>query len=150
MNINHLRQGFLKSIQMVLRLKEGGLATAGPPCGSFVFLNMGTSKRSKSRPMGGIRDYVKRANRTLSLCGLCFGLVSKRIDYSRRLNPSIIPGFDTSDHSIRFNCHVQLYIPYQIIVRGHALWEGILSARQHTMFAHFGNVISGSFPVLGF
>ena len=35
---------------------------AGPPCGSFVFVNMGTSQRSKSRPFGGPWAYVKKAN----------------------------------------------------------------------------------------
>lgn len=54
--------GFLRSIQLLLRLERGGLATAGPPCGSFIFLNMGTSGRSKARPLGGKYQYVKRAN----------------------------------------------------------------------------------------
>ena len=36
-----LRERFLASIQSILRLREGGLATAGPPCGSFVYLNLG-------------------------------------------------------------------------------------------------------------
>ena len=59
------RTGFLKSIQVILKLKEGGLATAGPPCGSFVFLNMATSKRTRSKPLGGRWEYVKRANQIL-------------------------------------------------------------------------------------
>ena len=62
-----LREGFLASIQSILRLREGGLATAGPPCGSFIFLNMGTSLRSKARPFGGPWAYVKRANQPLVL-----------------------------------------------------------------------------------
>lgn len=67
----------MKAIQYTLRLQEGGLTTAGPPCGSFVFLNMGTSGRSKQRPLGGKYAYVKRANLTLNvvlektvLCGV--------------------------------------------------------------------------------
>ena len=60
-----LRIGFLKAIQLMLRLQQGGLATAGPPCGSFVFLNVATSGRSKSRPLGGKYQYVKDANKTL-------------------------------------------------------------------------------------
>lgn len=51
----------------MLRVKRGGLATAGPPCGSFVFLNMFTSQRSWSRPLGGTRPYVKDANKNLKL-----------------------------------------------------------------------------------
>ena len=62
-----LREGFLASIQSILRLREGGLATAGPPCGSFIFLNLGTSLRSKQRPFGGPWAYVKRANQPLVL-----------------------------------------------------------------------------------
>ena len=61
-----LRSGFLHAIQLVLKLREGALVTAGPPCGSFVFLNMGTSKRTKSRPLGGNRPYVRAANKPLS------------------------------------------------------------------------------------
>ena len=60
-----LRGGFLRSIQLLLRLERGGLATAGPPCGSFIFLNMGTSGRSKARPLGGKYQYVKQANTNL-------------------------------------------------------------------------------------
>ena len=60
-----LREGFLRSIQLVLRLGRGGLTTAGPPCGSFIFLNMGTSGRSKARPLGGKYQYVKQANTNL-------------------------------------------------------------------------------------
>ena len=62
-----LRKGFMKGVQLMLRVKRGGLATAGPPCGSFIFLNMGTSLRSWSRPLGGSRPYVKEANKNLKL-----------------------------------------------------------------------------------
>ncbi|CAL1156411.1 unnamed protein product [Cladocopium goreaui] len=66
-------EGFLASIQSILRLREGGLATAGPPCGSFIYLNLGTSLRSKTRPFGGPWAYVKRANRIT--CRLCLLLL---------------------------------------------------------------------------
>ena len=61
------RKGFLTAIQHTLRLKPGGLVTAGPPCGSFIFLNMGTSGRSKLRPLGCRRNYVQVANETLGV-----------------------------------------------------------------------------------
>lgn len=61
------REGFMKSIQLMLRVREGGLATAGPPCGSFIFLNMHTSGRSKETPLGSsTRAYVQDANMTLA------------------------------------------------------------------------------------
>ena len=63
----HLRQGFLASIQLMLRAREGSVATAGPPCGSFVFLNLFTSGRSKQRPLGyASRGYVREANKILA------------------------------------------------------------------------------------
>ncbi|CAL1153433.1 unnamed protein product [Cladocopium goreaui] len=55
-------EGFLRSIQLVLQVKEGGLITAGPPCGSFIFLNMFTSGRTKWSPLGNKRGYVVEAN----------------------------------------------------------------------------------------
>ena len=61
-----LRTGFLRSIQLILRLQEHGLITAGPPCGSFVFLNMGTSGRRTWRPLGwSTKSYVRAANTCL-------------------------------------------------------------------------------------
>lgn len=63
-----LRPGFLRAAQLVLRLEEGSVLSAGPPCGSFVFLNSYTSGRSKDRPLGNARSrpYVKVANRILA------------------------------------------------------------------------------------
>lgn len=61
--------GFLRSVQLILQTEPGGLATAGPPCGSFIYLNLFTSQRSKSRPLGGRRAYVQEANKiTARLC----------------------------------------------------------------------------------
>lgn len=62
-----LRPGFLRAILLTLRLEEGGLVSAGPPCGSFVFINLHTSGRRKWRPFGfaSIRKYVRDANKNL-------------------------------------------------------------------------------------
>ena len=62
-----LRSGLLLAIRETLRVRESGLLCAGPPCGSFVFLNMATSGRSKRRPFGNSWAYVKQANRKLGL-----------------------------------------------------------------------------------
>ena len=40
--------GFLNSLWLVLRLKQGGLLWGGVPCSSFVWMNMGTSLRSEA------------------------------------------------------------------------------------------------------
>lgn len=56
----------MKAIQLILRVKGGGLVTAGPPCSSFIMLNTGTSGRSARRPLGHAwRAYVKHANMCL-------------------------------------------------------------------------------------
>lgn len=62
-----LRRGFLRSILLCLRLEEGGLANAGPPCGSFVFINLATSGRRLWCPFGNARErpYVRTANLNL-------------------------------------------------------------------------------------
>ena len=45
--------------------------TAGPPCGSFVFLNMSTSGRRWWRPLGHTsKEYVKAANERLAFTQL--------------------------------------------------------------------------------
>lgn len=60
-----LRAGFLRAIQIILKLKPGGCVTAGPPCGSFVFINLGTSGRRTWRPFGFTdRVYVSAANKS--------------------------------------------------------------------------------------
>lgn len=48
----NLRPGFFKLVQKVLRVAEGGLLHGGPPCSSFVWMNSGTSCRSKEMPQG--------------------------------------------------------------------------------------------------
>lgn len=50
----------------VLRVKNDGLVTLGPPCGSFVWLNSATSGRRKDRPYGfEEKAYVEEASLTL-------------------------------------------------------------------------------------
>ena len=49
-----------------------GLAFAGLPCGSFVYLNRSSSKRSRKRPLGSQRRlYVKQANTFLGCMFIC-------------------------------------------------------------------------------
>ena len=64
-----LRGGYLRAILMCLRLKEGSVLSAGPPCSSFVFLNSFTSGRRAWRPFGfpSLREYVRVANVNLDL-----------------------------------------------------------------------------------
>ena len=57
------RQGWLRILLMVLQLKPGALLIGGPPCGSFVWINRSTSKRSKTRLLGtSALSYVRDAN----------------------------------------------------------------------------------------
>ena len=62
----NLRAGFFKLVQKVLRVAEGGLLHGGPPCSSFVWMNAGTSCRSKEMPEGrkNVKS-VQRANANL-------------------------------------------------------------------------------------
>ena len=49
-----LRTGFALALQLVLRLCPGALMSLGPPCCSYSWLNMGTSKRSVDNPYGDV------------------------------------------------------------------------------------------------
>ena len=61
-----LRLGFANVVLMVLQLRRGGLLFGGPPCGSLVFINRGTSKRSRQRPLGDCnKGYVRDSNTLL-------------------------------------------------------------------------------------
>ena len=61
-----VRSGFAAAISGVLRVKPDGLVFLGPPCGSFVYINRATSKRSRERPYGDeSRAYVEEASLTL-------------------------------------------------------------------------------------
>ena len=62
-----LRVGFLRCILLVLRVREGGLVVGGPPCSSFVFINTGTSRRSRKKVLGReTLQYVADANAKLA------------------------------------------------------------------------------------
>lgn len=65
------RGGFCSAVLHCLRLVPDGLATFGPPCGSFTFMNSGTSGRSSNKPYGHEhKQYVETASMRLG-CG-CF------------------------------------------------------------------------------
>lgn len=58
-----LRPGFCKFIQACLRLIPLGAMICGPPCGSYVWVNRSTSRRSKKRPLGDCSKlYVRQSN----------------------------------------------------------------------------------------
>ena len=57
------RIGFLKALTLTLRVKESGLIFGGPPCGSWIFINYATHRRSPSDAFGNEeRAYVKKNN----------------------------------------------------------------------------------------
>lgn len=57
------RSGFLKLLQGALRVRPDGLGAFGIPCGSYIFLNCPTHKRTPSQPFGDESlDYVCAAN----------------------------------------------------------------------------------------
>ena len=60
----HLRPGFLKCLQGILRLEADGLATCGVPCSSFIWMNSSTHQRTARNPFGTEenREYVMKAN----------------------------------------------------------------------------------------
>lgn len=63
------RPGFFKAIQATLRLMENSLMHGGPPCSSFVFINQGTSGRSRENADGRERyESVRKANALLGQC----------------------------------------------------------------------------------
>ena len=59
----HLRSGLLKAVQLVLRITESGLLFGGPPCSSWIWVSIGTHKRTRERPNGANTDFVHQANR---------------------------------------------------------------------------------------
>ena len=62
-----LRRGFCEIIKKVLKLAPFGLLFGGPPCGSWVYINRYTSKRSAQKIFGDCRrGYVRDANTSLS------------------------------------------------------------------------------------
>ena len=69
-NIPHtwlLRLGFMLAIRLVLRLRPRGLLSLGPPCGSFVWVNLATSLRTLSEPYGDVtKSHVSLGNLLLN------------------------------------------------------------------------------------
>lgn len=62
----HLRWGLCSIIKNVLKIQPYGLLVGGPPCGSWVFINKATSRRSPRRIFGDCsRSYVRSANTNL-------------------------------------------------------------------------------------
>ena len=58
-----LRLGFMLAIRLVLRLRRRGLLSLGPPCGSFVWVNLATSLRTLLEPYGDItKSHVSVGN----------------------------------------------------------------------------------------
>jgi hypothetical protein len=47
-------EGLLHAIKGVLRLRQRGLLWGGVPCSSFVWINRGTSRRSRANPLGDV------------------------------------------------------------------------------------------------
>ena len=58
-----IRTGMIASIRTLLKIREGGLVTAGIPCSSYVFINRFTSQRSREAPLGDeTKPHVASAN----------------------------------------------------------------------------------------
>ena len=73
---SNVRLGMFKAVQLCLQVRPDGLATAGVPCHSFVWVNAGTAQRSNDSPFGREDlDYIVGANciatRTCLLWMLC-------------------------------------------------------------------------------
>ena len=56
------REGVVKAIQMIAKLRVNGLLWLAPPCSSFCGLCTGTSGRSNETPYGNEREFVKEGN----------------------------------------------------------------------------------------
>lgn len=70
-----LRFGFLKILWQVLRLAPGALLVGGPPCNTWVFMNSGTSRRTRNRVLGDQKKKsVKDSNANLGkiVWAICF------------------------------------------------------------------------------
>ena len=60
------RVGFISAVRSTLKLKPLGLATIGLPCGSFVWINSATSKRTEDAPFGNeLLEHVASGNKHL-------------------------------------------------------------------------------------
>lgn len=67
------RVGLCQAVQYILRLKPYAMCVGGPPCSSFVWMNVATSKRSKTRPFGNTAlGYIQSSNKFLGLWSISF------------------------------------------------------------------------------
>ena len=94
-----LRGGFAQAVLGVLRTRTDGLISLGPPCGSFVFINLATSQRSEDCPYGDeTKSYVELASlrlsiiQTISQSCLALAKLIKIIRYVSRLGDRSILG----------------------------------------------------------
>ena len=63
--------GFLKAVQLVLRLKVGALLWAGTPCSTWVWISRSSTGRSRGNPLGRTDQHsVSDANVTVSRVAL--------------------------------------------------------------------------------
>jgi len=61
--------GFAHALTLLHRLRPGSLVHLAPVCSSWTWMNRGTSKRSKERPLGDESlAYIQDANRMVSRC----------------------------------------------------------------------------------
>ncbi len=85
------RYGFAMALLAILKLRRGGLLVLGPPCGSFVWVNLATSKRSVLNPFGdSSRPHVSMGN-------LCLWLINRTYMFTCRY---IAFRIDSCDHNV--------------------------------------------------
>ncbi|CAE7611092.1 unnamed protein product [Symbiodinium sp. CCMP2592] len=81
--------GFISAVRGILKLEPMGLATIGLPCGSFVWMNAATSKRSESSPFGNEElPYVAAANKISARVCLLILLLTARQSFFMLEQPS--------------------------------------------------------------
>ena len=61
--------GYLTLLNMIRNTMRGGLIHYATVCSSWVFLNLGTSQRSPSRPLGTDQGYATYI--IIYICGVC-------------------------------------------------------------------------------
>jgi hypothetical protein len=73
--------GFFIALRGILKVRRGGLLWGGVPCGPFVFISSGTTKRTRANPEGdGAVECVRIGNVLaarfclLALVGICRGV----------------------------------------------------------------------------
>mmetsp|Transcript_79355 Transcript_79355/g.125158 ORF Transcript_79355/g.125158 Transcript_79355/m.125158 type:complete len:346 (-) Transcript_79355:158-1195(-) len=81
--------GLCQAILYTLRAKPNSLALGGPPCGSFVWINLSTSGRSRDDPFGNCdRQYVASANKLTARWTLLLLLCAIRSVFTLTEQPS--------------------------------------------------------------